>query len=78
MSQSFFYLSVAALALMLFFPVSKLIWVLGIRRAERKLGHKLASEEIQEQKARARFIAIVMVSIFSWLFNLQLYSRLYG
>lgn len=78
MNQSFFYLSVVVLALLLFFPVSKLIWVLGIRRTERKLGHKLTSAEILGQKARARFIAVLLVSLFSWLFNLQLYNRLYG
>jgi hypothetical protein len=73
-----FYLAVSALALLLFFPVSKMIWVLSVRRSERKLGKKLTAEETNGQLARARFIAIPLVSVFSWLFNLQLYSRLYG
>jgi len=73
-----FYLAVSALALLLFFPVSKMIWVLSVRRSEHKLGKKLTAEETNGQLARARFIAIPLVSVFSWLFNLQLYSRLYG
>ena len=32
-----FYINVAVLALLLFFPASKLIWVLSVRRMERKL-----------------------------------------
>ncbi|HXK58034.1 MAG: hypothetical protein KDI74_07465 [Gammaproteobacteria bacterium] len=67
-----------ALALMLFFPVSRMIWVLSVRRSERKLGKKLSMEEAGGQLARARFIAILLVSAFSWLFNMQLHSRLYG
>lgn len=73
-----FYIAVFVLALMLFFPVSKMIWVLSVRRTERRLGQKLSREEADGQLARARFIAILLVSAFSWLFNLQLYSRLYG
>ncbi|MCP4286831.1 MAG: hypothetical protein GY792_20705 [Gammaproteobacteria bacterium] len=72
------YISVIVLALMLFFPVSKMIWVLSIRRTERKQSQALTQEEKNGQKARARFIAIPLVCAFSWLFNLQLYSRLYG
>jgi hypothetical protein len=77
MSQSF-YTAVIVLALMLFLPVSKLIWVLSVRRSERKLRHKLSREEANGQMARARFIAILLAFAFSWLFNLQLHSRLYG
>jgi len=72
-----FYIAVFVLALMLFFPVSKMIWVLSVRRSERMLGQKLTREETRGQLVRARFIALLLVSAFSWLFNLQLYSRLY-
>ena len=78
MQQGFFYIGVLVLALMLFFPVSKIVWVLSVRRAQRKQGKTLSSEESNGQLARARFIAVLLVSVFSWLFNLQLYSRLYG
>jgi hypothetical protein len=73
-----FYLSVAVLAVLLFFPVSKMIWVLSVRRAQKKLGRELNQEEINGQRARARFIAVLLVIPFSWVFNLQLQSTLYG
>ncbi len=68
----FFYFSVVLLALMLYFPVNKLIWVTSIRRLQRKLERELSSEEIEGQKSRARFITVLVVIVFSWFFNLQL------
>ena len=68
----YFYFSVALLTLLLFFPVNKLIWVVSIRRLQKKQGHELSTEEMDGQKSRARFIAILLVTIFSWFFNLQL------
>jgi len=68
----YFYFSVALLALLLFFPVNKLIWVMSIRRLQKKQGHELSIEEMDGQKTRARFIAVLLVTIFSWFFNLQL------
>ncbi len=73
-----FYLNVAVLALLLFFPASKLIWVLSVRRMERKLGRSLESAEIDGQRTRARFISLFLVIIFSWLFNLQLAATAHG
>ncbi|MEN8131109.1 MAG: hypothetical protein ABFS45_13125 [Pseudomonadota bacterium] len=70
--NTYFYLSVAVLALLLFFPTSKLIWVLSVRRLQRKSGRELSNDEINGQKARARFIAFLLVLAFSWIFNLQL------
>jgi hypothetical protein len=74
----YFYLSVAVLAVLLFFPSSKLIWVLSVRRAQRKLGRELSAQEIKGQRSRARFIAVLLVTLFSWFFNLQLQSALHG
>ncbi len=68
----YFYLSVALLALMLFFPVSKLVWTLSVRRLQRKMDRELNPEEQQGQKIRARFLSLLLVIGFSWLFNLQL------
>jgi hypothetical protein len=73
-----FYINVAMLALLLFFPASKLIWVLSVRRMERKLGRSLESTEIDGQRSRARFISLFLVIIFSWLFNLQLAATAHG
>lgn len=68
----YFFGSVAVLAVLLFFPVSRLVWILSIRRKERKLQRGLTGDEIAGERSRARFIAIPMVALFSFLFNLQL------
>nr|VFJ85942.1 MAG: hypothetical protein BECKLFY1418B_GA0070995_10012 [Candidatus Kentron sp. LFY]VFJ99789.1 MAG: hypothetical protein BECKLFY1418A_GA0070994_110512 [Candidatus Kentron sp. LFY]VFK24018.1 MAG: hypothetical protein BECKLFY1418C_GA0070996_11643 [Candidatus Kentron sp. LFY] len=68
----FFLGSVIVLALLLFFPVSRLMWVLSVRRLERKLGREGTDEERRGQLSRARFLAVFVVSIFSLLFNYHL------
>ena len=68
----YFSLSVTVLALLLFFPVSKLVWVLSVRRLQRKLNTPLQDTDAQGQLARARFIAIIVSLVFSFLFNLNL------
>jgi dolichol kinase len=68
----FFYISVLVLAALLFLPASRIVWVMSVRRLERKLQRKLDENEIAGQKQRARFIALFLVLIFSWLFNMQL------
>ena len=67
-----FPVSVAVLAALLFFPVSKLIWVMSVRRLERKLSRPLTEGEREGQLTRARFVGIIVAVAFSWLFNLQL------
>ncbi len=70
--MTYFLLSVVVLALLLFFPMSKMIWVLSVRRLQRKTGKELTEDELQGQLARARFIAIFISLLFSFLFNTQL------
>ncbi|MDH3316008.1 MAG: hypothetical protein OER43_09615 [Gammaproteobacteria bacterium] len=67
-----FEIAVIVLALLLFFPVSKFIWVLSVRRLERKLGKELTEEERQGQRNRARVIAAFLSLVFSLLFNTHL------
>nr|VFK50493.1 MAG: hypothetical protein BECKTUN1418E_GA0071001_100337 [Candidatus Kentron sp. TUN]VFK51738.1 MAG: hypothetical protein BECKTUN1418F_GA0071002_100337 [Candidatus Kentron sp. TUN]VFK56600.1 MAG: hypothetical protein BECKTUN1418D_GA0071000_105010 [Candidatus Kentron sp. TUN] len=67
--EMFFFGSVIILALLLFFPVSKLMWVLSIRRLERKFGRETSERERYGQLSRARFLAVFVVVIFSLLFN---------
>ena len=64
----------ALLAAMLYFPVSKLVWTLSVRRQERKLQRKLDEAEIQGQLNRARFITIFLVIIFATLFNFNVFG----
>lgn len=67
-----FWGSVAVLVVMLFFPVSRIVWVLSVRRMQRKLQRELVPQELEGQMRRARFIAIFVCLIFSVLFCLQM------
>jgi hypothetical protein len=69
---SYYWLWVAALALALFLPVSKLVWVLSVRRLERRLGQPLSDQDRAGQLNRARVLAIVLCVVFSALFNYHL------
>ncbi|MDP6517418.1 MAG: hypothetical protein QF926_12470 [Alphaproteobacteria bacterium] len=65
-------ISTVVLAALLFIPASKLIWVLSVRRLERKGGRALNDAERQGQQTRARVIAAVLCVVFAALFNGQL------
>ncbi|NNF95951.1 MAG: hypothetical protein HKM94_03365 [Halobacteria archaeon] len=67
----YFFVSVFVLALLLFFPISKLIWVISVRRLQRKLKRELNETELAGQMTRARFISIFVSLIFSYLFNFK-------
>ncbi len=64
-----FWFWVFVLAALLFYPVTQLIWVLSVRRMQRKLHKELNEQELAAEKQRARFIAIVACFVFSILFN---------
>jgi hypothetical protein len=66
---TYYWLSVVVLAALLFLPVAHLVWVLSVRRLERKLGQPLSDRERLGQRNRARLIAVVLCVIFSALFN---------
>ena len=68
---TYYWLSVLVLAGLLFWPVSKLVWTLSVRRLERKLGRTLSDEERKGQLHRAWVMAIVVCLAFSALFNYQ-------
>ena len=68
----YFLLSVVVLAVLLFFPISKLIWVMSVRRLQRKLNRELNETELAGQMTRARFVSIFVSLLFSYLFNLNL------
>jgi hypothetical protein len=68
--------STPLLALLLFFPVSKLIWVLSVRRLQRRLARELSPEELNAQLKRARILGAVLALLTSWLFNTHLLSTL--
>ncbi len=70
--QAYFYASVVVLAALLFLPASKLIWVMSVRRLERKTGSALSEEERLGQLNRARVVALFVVIVFSLLFNVSM------
>ncbi len=77
--STYFVGSVLILAVLLYYPVSKLVWVLSVRRLQRKENRELSEVELQGQLNRARIIAVIMVLMFSYLFNLTLGGKLgYG
>lgn len=65
-----FWLWVFLLVALLFWPVSQLIWVVSVRRLQRKLNKELNENDLQAQKQRARFVAVVVCFVFSVLYNL--------
>lgn len=62
---------VVVLAGLLFYPVSKLVWTLSVRRYEKRASRQLTEEEVQGQKRRAWIITFFLVVIFSLLFNMH-------
>ena len=77
--NAYFMASVLILAILLFFPVSKLVWVLSVRRHQRKANRQLSVVEIQGHLNRARVISAILVWVFSYFFNAQIGSHLgYG
>lgn len=62
---------VVILAALLFWPMSKLIWVLSVRRLQRKLARELDETEVAGQMNRARVISAFVSVLFSFLYNLQ-------
>lgn len=62
---------VFVLAAMLFIPVSRLVWVLSVRRLERRLARPLNDDERLGQRRRARVLTAFVVLVFSLLFNIS-------
>lgn len=70
--------STLLLALLLFVPVSRIVWVLSVRRLQRRLARELTALEQRGQLRRARFIALPLTLLFSFLFHVQVIFPLYG
>ncbi|MFO7642666.1 MAG: hypothetical protein R6X17_15770 [Candidatus Competibacteraceae bacterium] len=77
-AQLYLFFSIFLLAVLLFFPVSKLILVFSARRLQRRLQRELEPAEIAGQRRRARLIAAVVVLVFSYLFNISFLGKLHG
>ena len=62
---------VLLLAALLFWPMSKLVFVLSVRRMQRKLARDLNESEVAGQMNRARVISVFVSVLFSYLYNLS-------
>ncbi|QPC41834.1 hypothetical protein HW532_03350 [Kaustia mangrovi] len=71
-AQTYYLVTTAILAVALFFPTARIIWVLSVRRLERRGGVRLDERERQGQLRRARFIAAFLAVALAALFNYHL------
>lgn len=62
---------VLLLAALLFWPIAKLVFVLSVRRLQRKLSRELDEKEMAGQLNRARIISVFASLLFSYLYNLN-------
>ena len=74
MLNSYYVISVIILALLLYYPVNKMIFFLSVRRLERKIGKQLNDDQKNGQLKRSRFISIILILFFSCLFNINILS----
>ncbi len=64
------WLWLAALAVALFFPVRQLIWVLAVRREQRKTGGQVPDENVRRHlKSRAGVTSALLCLIFSAVYG---------
>ena len=70
--STYFIISVTVLAICLYFPVSRLVWVFSVRRLEKKKQSNASDQEIKFQHKRARVLTIPIVAIFSYLFCISI------
>ncbi len=66
LSPEYAWLWSAALGVALFFPVRHLIWVMAVRRQQRKAGGRLPDEEARDSmKSRAGITAALLCLVFA-------------
>ncbi len=68
-SLVWFWITTWLLAILLYFPVHRLIWVMRLRRLEARTGNKATDEEVAALRLRTRLVAGFIVLSFAYLFN---------
>lgn len=71
MTAGLFAFYVVLLAALLLYPVTHWIWVLSVRRLQRRLDRELNADELAGQKRRAWVISAFICPVFSILFNMS-------
>lgn len=72
---AWYWISSIFLAIVLFKPAKKLIFVQRVRKAERKLKRDLTDDEKDDMEKRTKPIAAIIVLFFSLLFNSVLMGK---
>ncbi len=70
----YFWGTTLLLAVLLYFPVVKLIWVRRVRSLERRPGRTGNEDERQAERRRARMIGGIVAITFAFIFNRALLS----
>ena len=68
-SLVWFWITTWLLAVLLYFPAHRLIWVMRVRRLEARTGNKPTDEESEGLRTRTRIVAGLIVLTFAYLFN---------
>ena len=68
-SLVWFWITTWLLAVLLYLPVHRLIWVMRVRRLEARTGNKPTDEEVEALRLKTRIIAGIIVVTFAYLFN---------
>ena len=68
-SLVWFWITTWLLAILLYFPVHRLIWVMRVRKVEARTGAKATEEEAAALRLRTRLVAGFIVLTFAYLFN---------
>ncbi|UCH81624.1 MAG: hypothetical protein JSW20_03135 [Nitrospiraceae bacterium] len=76
-TTAWYWISSIFLAIILFKPTKKLIFVQRVRKAERKLKRDLTIEEREDLEKRTKPITAVIVLSFALLFNGVLMGKYY-
>ena len=68
-SVIWFWTTAWLLAILLYWPVHRLIWVMRVRRLEAKSGAKATDEEVAALRVKTRLAAGLIAVTFAYLFN---------
>ncbi len=68
-SLAWFWITTWLLAILLYFPVHRLIWVMRVRRLEARTCNKPSGEEVEALRLKTRIGAGLIVLTFAYLFN---------
>jgi hypothetical protein len=78
MIELWYGISSVILGVLLFFPMRKFVYGLGINKLQRKMNRAATEEEQAAQKRRATMIAGVLALTFAFLYNKFVMVKFWG